>query len=159
MRKRPGPEATPLPAGLKRQKVVPPSHLKPMTVTKPRIPQSTSTSALFGRQQYQNQYEVGTPTPLAPCGLPRPPTNGVRAVSSSSIYMSKIPMQARIPSAPAPAPVRSHALLGKDATRRPKRESFKPRSSVMPGMSMGQAGSQWDLGEVDEGMEGDMEVF
>jgi hypothetical protein len=29
----------------------------------------------------------------------------------------------------------------------------------MPGMSMGQAGSQWDLGEVDEGMEGDMEVF
>lgn len=85
--------------------------------------------------------------------------------------MSKIPMQARVPSAPAPAPLRTatHAALGKDASRRPMRESFKPRSSIMPsmiGMDMGAAvvleteGERWDLGEVDEGMEGeDVEVF
>jgi len=74
--------------------------------------------------------------------------------------MSKIPAQAqsRIPS----APVGSHAMLGKDSSRRPKRESFKPRSSVLPMMinTAYEGRAEWELGEVDEGMEGEMaEVF
>jgi hypothetical protein len=153
MRKRTAPEATPLPAGLKRQKTAVATHLKPMTTgtTKQRIPQSTVSTA---SSVYHHQHDIGTPTPLAPCGLPRPPTGVGRAVSSSSIYMSKIPMQARVPSAPGPMSASSHAMLGKDASRRPKRESFKPRSSVMPGMiGMNDVGPAWDLGEVDEGEE------
>lgn len=82
--------------------------------------------------------------------------------------MSKIPMQARLPSAPVGTNrAATHAALGKDASRRPKRESFKPRSSIMPsmiGMDTGtvsvQEAERWDLGEVDEGIEGEgEEVF
>jgi hypothetical protein len=107
----------------------------------------------------RHHVEIGTPTPV-PCNLPRPQNMNGRAVSSSSIYMSKIPPQpqSRIPS----APVGSHAMLGKDATRRPpKRESFKPRSSIIP-MMIGteyEGRPEWDLGEVDEGMEEAGEVF
>ena len=153
MRKRTAPEATPLPAGLKRQKVAVATHLKPMTTatTQQRIPQSTMSTA---SSVYHRQHDIGTPTPLAPCNLPRPPVGTGRAVSSSSIYMSKIPMQARVPSAPTPTSASSHAMLGKDASRRPKRESFRPRSSVMPGMvGMSDAAPAWGLGEVDEGEE------
>jgi hypothetical protein len=153
------PETTPLPGGLKRPKPTPATHMKPMTTATRRIPQSTISTAQSMYMTNRHQ-DIGTPTP-APCGLPRPPPG--RAVSSSSIYMSKIPAyaQSRIPS--APTPVGSHAMLGKDASRRPpKRESFKPRSSVLPMMIgteyQGRAG--WDLGEVDEGMEGEAgEVF
>jgi hypothetical protein len=76
-----------------------------------------------------------------------------------------------VPSAPAPGPARAttHAALGKDASRRPQRESFRPRTSIMPsmvgmhadhGLEQEDVKGQWDLGEVDEGMEGeDTEVF
>lgn len=70
--------------------------------------------------------------------------------------MSKLPQQSRIPSAPVTAT--SHAALGKDASRRPPRESFRPRTSVAPTMLMSTGAQEWDLGGVDEGAEGE-EVY
>jgi hypothetical protein len=121
---------------------MPAFHMKPMTTTTRRLPQSTMSTAGSMYMANRHHVEIGTPTPV-PCNLPRPQNMNGRAVSSSSIYMSKIPPQpqSRIPS----APVGSHAMLGKDATRRPpKRESFKPRSSIIPMMCSSPLCSDWE---------------
>lgn len=158
IRKR-APEATPLPAGAKRQKVggIPQSSLKPMTMNKPQPGQQSTMSTTTTTRVVSRTRDGSSPTPIPNCALPRPaPSSGAaggRAVSSGSIYMSKVPQPtSRIPS----APVLSHAGLGKDATRRPpppRRESFRPRQSVALSTLIAGHAEQWDLGELDEEME------
>ena len=150
MRKREAPTPTPHHSNPKRQRTGPTSTVR-----------AVSKSSRTTRTPATDQRDPGSsPTPL--CGIPRLASGPSRVLSgqSTSSSFSSSDRTHLTAISWAAKPLLGLTGLAKDEGRKPRRESFKPRPSVVPGLMAARANvkSDWGLVEEEEGM-GDGDVF
>lgn len=147
LRKREAP--TPTPLDVKRQRTAPASSIR--TLSNP--PRASSRDP------------GSSPTPG--CGIPRPVSNSSRTASgqsASSVFSTASTASDRTRVGPitwsSKPPLPGVAILSKAEGRRPKRESFKPRQSVVGNLFAVRAasGPSWGL-VVEEEEGGEDDVF